>query len=269
MLTEVQWLHTCCGLHARSPCSSLFGAQEPPTSPVRQTLPRSPTLPSLNSPTFFFIYLSPVCRALPSACACAGSYSTDRLRQLFGEEFLVEDVILKDSKDSSKKKHKKSKASALVVLDSVQAAAQAAHQVLGDLKNPLLITPYLKVVPEVQQQQQAPAAGSAAAGTAAAGGTGADGSRRPAAPLFAVGGAAGGGSGGRAVQRPSKPLFPSEWCRVCRTQAVVLGVTPGLQAATMVEAVGCRSSCCWCLTCLSPGRYPLDLYFTQCVYPNM
>jgi hypothetical protein len=55
---------------------------------------------------------------------CAGSYSTERLRQLFGEEFLVEDVILKDSR-------KKKKASALVVLDSVQAAAQAAHQVRG------------------------------------------------------------------------------------------------------------------------------------------
>jgi DnaJ family protein C protein 17 len=116
----------------------------------------------------------------------------------------VEDVIHKESR-------KKSKASALVVLGSIQAAGQAAHEVLGDLKNPLLITPYLKVMPEAQQQQQdrqPPGSGTAAAGAA-------DGGRRPpgGAPLFAVGGgaaAAAAGGGSKPVQRPSKPLFPGE-----------------------------------------------------------
>jgi DnaJ family protein C protein 17 len=129
----------------------------------------------------------------------------------------VEDVIHKESR-------KKSKASALVVLSSIQAAGQAAHEVLGDLKNPLLITPYLKVMPEAQQQQQQQAGqqqdrqppGSSTAAAAAA-----DGARRAAgAPLFAVGGggpaaaAAGAGGGSKPVQRPSKPLFPGmrAWC---------------------------------------------------------
>jgi DnaJ family protein C protein 17 len=130
----------------------------------------------------------------------AGSYTTDRLRDLFGKRFLVEDVILKDSR-------KKKKASALVVLDSMQAAGQAAHEVLGDLKNPLLITPYLKVMPEAADQQQQQQQRSPAAAAAAAGGDG--GGRKPAAPLFAVGGV-GAGSAGKPVQRPSKPLFPSK-----------------------------------------------------------
>jgi hypothetical protein len=142
----------------------------------------------------------------------AGSYTTDRLRELFGSKFLVEDVILKDSR-------KKKKASALVVLDSVAAAGQAAHEVLGDLKNPLLVTPYFKVMPEAgqgQQQQMQPAAGAqgSGAGSAGAGSPAADGSRqRPVGtPLFPGAGAAGGGGGGggKPVQRPSKPLFPSE-----------------------------------------------------------
>lgn len=115
----------------------------------------------------------------------------------------MEDVILKDSR-------KKKKASALVVLDSIQAAGRAAHEVMGDLNNPLLVTPYLKVMPQAEQQQQQQ---PAAAGGAAPAGVGT--SRRPAAPLFAAGADGGGvpGAGsaaGRAAQRPSKPLFPSK-----------------------------------------------------------
>jgi hypothetical protein len=118
--------------------------------------------------------------------------------------FLVEDVILKDSR-------KKKKASALVVLDSIQAAGQAAHEVLGDLSNPLLVTPYLKIMPEAEQQQRPPAAAAAAAARAGGG-------PKPAAPVFAAGGT-GWGSAGRPVQRPSKPLFPSK----CQTNPLSVG----------------------------------------------
>lgn len=176
----------------------------------------------------------------------AGSYSTHRLRELFGRNFLVEDVILKDSR-------KKKKASALVVLDSIQAAGQAAHEVLGDLKNPLLVTPYLKVMPHTaaqdheqqQQQPQAASAQGAAAGAAAAAAQG--GSRQPAAPLFAAAAVGGGGgsSSGRPVQRPNKPLFPSKQlgsdastvvvCRLMRKSALLADSRP--QTATAVLCV--------------------------------
>jgi hypothetical protein len=138
---------------------------------------------------------------------CAGNYNTDRLRQIFSASWSVEDVILKDSSSSKKKK----KASALVVLGSIESAQQAAQEVHGDMKNPLLVTPYLKVMPgagqqQQQQQQQGNAAAAAAgrgstppAGAAAAGGV--------KQPLFASGLA---GATSRQVQRPSKPLFPGE-----------------------------------------------------------
>jgi hypothetical protein len=145
-----------------------------------------------------------------------GNYSTDRLRQIFSSTWSVEDVILKDSSSSSSKKKKK--ASALVVLSSIEAAQQAAQEVHGDMKNPLLVTPYLKVMPGAaqQQQQQQQQQGDAAAAAAAAGrgGTPPAGAAAAAAgvkqPLFASGLA---GATSRQVQRPSKPLFPGECVR--------------------------------------------------------
>lgn len=81
-----------------------------------------PHPPPVASPTVVLMRHPAAPGSVSGPSLCAGSYSTERLRELFGQEFLVQDVILKDSR-------KKKKASALVVLDSVQAAAQAAHQV--------------------------------------------------------------------------------------------------------------------------------------------
>ena len=50
-----------------------------------------------------------------------------------------------------------------MVLSSVEAAQQAAQEVHGDMKNPLLVTPYLKVMPGAAQQQQQQQQGDAAA----------------------------------------------------------------------------------------------------------
>eukprot|EP00879_Flechtneria_rotunda_P020095 GHRR01021135.1.p1 GENE.GHRR01021135.1~~GHRR01021135.1.p1 ORF type:complete len:188 (+),score=78.81 GHRR01021135.1:732-1295(+) len=76
------------------------------------------------------------------------NYSTDCLRQIFSNGWSVEDIILKDT-------HKRKKVSVLVVLNSTAAAQQAAQEVHGHIDNPLLITPYLKVIPgDVQQGQQ-------------------------------------------------------------------------------------------------------------------
>jgi hypothetical protein len=142
-----------------------------------------------------------------------GDYSTDRLRQIFSASWSVEDIILKDSSSSSSSKKKK-KASALVVLSSIEAAQQAAQEVHGDMKNPLLLTPYLKVMPGAAQQQQQQQQGNAAAAAAAGrGGTPPAGSAAAAGvkqPLFASGLA---GAASRQVQRPSKPLFPGECVR--------------------------------------------------------
>lgn len=132
----------------------------------------------------------------------AGSYTTQRLREIFSATWLVEDVILKDSK-------KKKKASALVVLSSPADAQEAAQEVHGDLKNPLLVVPYMKVMPGQEQQPEdgrlKQAAGSRSPSAAAVGNGAEPGARAPKQLLFASGLA---GATSRPVQRPSKPLFP-------------------------------------------------------------
>jgi hypothetical protein len=140
-------------------------------------------------------------------CCSTGNYSTDKLRQIFSATWSVEDVILKDSSSSSSKKKKK--ASALVVLSSIEAAQQAAQEVHGDLKNPLLVTPYLKVMPGTAQQQQQGDAAAARSSTPSAAAAAASGGGKQ--PLFATGLA---GATSRQVQRPSKPLFPGECMRI-------------------------------------------------------
>lgn len=142
----------------------------------------------------------------------AGNYTTDRLREIFSAHCSVEDVILKDSR-------KKKKASALVVLSSTAEAEHAEQQVHGDLNNPLLVTPYLKVMPGVPQQQQQQQQPHGTFTTAAAAGSGSGRSTAPLAaaagqpsaagqqPLFATGLA---GATSRPVQRPGKPLFPGK-----------------------------------------------------------
>jgi len=174
---------------------------------------------------------------LPPCHAPAGIYSTERLRELFGERFLVEDVILKDSR-------KKKKASALVVLDSIQAAGRAAHEVMGELNNPLLVTPYLKVMPQAEQQQQQ----QQPAGVGGASPAGAGNSRRPAAPLFAAGadgdggGVPGAGSAaGRAAQRPSKPLFPSKCLQPVCLQGSAAGIIEQRARILLTRLVNGRS----------------------------
>lgn len=172
-------------------------------------------VPGLHQVTFLLMVpanrWSLVYHCWPS-CVClllTGLYTTDRLRQIFSAHWQVEDVILKDS-------NKKRKASALVVLSSQADAQQAALEAHGDIKNPLLVMPYLKVVPDHhhQQQQQGSSqhkAGSAADGSPAAGPAAAG----PKKPLFASGLAS---LTSRPVQRPIKPLFPGTRQRELSTQ---------------------------------------------------
>ncbi|CAA3016291.1 dnaJ homolog subfamily C member 17-like [Olea europaea var. sylvestris] len=59
-------------------------------------------------------------------------YTAQRLREIFAEFGVVEDVVIKSSKK---------KGSALVVMGSKDAADAATGNVLGDLSNPLLVLP--------------------------------------------------------------------------------------------------------------------------------
>lgn len=59
-------------------------------------------------------------------------YSSQRLREIFGEFGSVEDVVIKS---------KKKKGSALVVMASKEAAVAATGIVLGDISNPLFVEP--------------------------------------------------------------------------------------------------------------------------------
>ncbi|KAL2537807.1 DNAJ heat shock N-terminal domain-containing protein [Forsythia ovata] len=59
-------------------------------------------------------------------------YTAQRLREIFEEFGVVEDVVIKSSKK---------KGSALVVMGSKDAAVAATGNVLGDLSNPLLVLP--------------------------------------------------------------------------------------------------------------------------------
>ncbi|CAA3021599.1 dnaJ homolog subfamily C member 17 [Olea europaea subsp. europaea] len=59
-------------------------------------------------------------------------YTVQRLREIFEEFGLVEDVVIKSSKK---------KGSVLVVMVSKDAADAAIGNVLGDLSNPLLVLP--------------------------------------------------------------------------------------------------------------------------------
>ncbi|KAL2521227.1 DNAJ heat shock N-terminal domain-containing protein [Forsythia ovata] len=63
-------------------------------------------------------------------------YIAQRLRQIFEEFGVVEDVVIKSSKK---------KGSALVVMGSKDAAVAAIGNVLGDLSNPLLVLPLQSV----------------------------------------------------------------------------------------------------------------------------
>lgn len=80
------------------------------------------------------------------------TYSSQQLRDAFAVHGLVEDVIFKEQK-------KKRKASALVVMGSLEAAEAAANAVCGRPDDPLLVVPYFKVAPEGE-------AGNGANGTA-------------------------------------------------------------------------------------------------------
>lgn len=134
--------------------------------------------------------------------ADAGSYTTERLRDIFSAGWAVEDVILKDSS-------KKKKASALVVLSSIHAAQQAAQEVHGDLQNPLLVTPYLKVMPQAPQQQQQQQQSSTQQQEQQPVALGAKAGKQP---LFA----AISSPVQRPAPRPSKPLFPGGFCDTMR-----------------------------------------------------
>ncbi|DBA69623.1 TPA: hypothetical protein ACH3X2_012689 [Trebouxia sp. C0005] len=68
----------------------------------------------------------------------SSSYSVDELRQIMGKHGAVEDIMLVESKK------KKKKGSALVVMQSLDAAQAAAEAVNGTLRNPLLVVPLAK-----------------------------------------------------------------------------------------------------------------------------
>jgi len=67
----------------------------------------------------------------------SSSYSVDELQQIMGKHGAVEDIVLVESK-------KKKKGSALVVMQSLEAAQVAAEAVNGSLRNPLLVVPLAK-----------------------------------------------------------------------------------------------------------------------------
>lgn len=67
----------------------------------------------------------------------SSSYSVDELKQIMGKHGAVEDIVLVESK-------KKKKGSALVVMQSLEAAQAAAEAVNGSLRNPLLVVPLAK-----------------------------------------------------------------------------------------------------------------------------
>lgn len=77
----------------------------------------------------------------PSSGKC---YSQAELQAIFSALGTVEDVMMLEQK-------KKRKASALVVMGSEEQAAHAATCVCGDLADPLLVMPLLKLAPEVGQ----------------------------------------------------------------------------------------------------------------------
>jgi DnaJ family protein C protein 17 len=67
----------------------------------------------------------------------SSSYSVDELKQIMGKHGAVEDIVLVESR-------KKRKGSALVVMQSLEAAQAAAEAVNGNLRNPLLVVPLAK-----------------------------------------------------------------------------------------------------------------------------
>lgn len=66
----------------------------------------------------------------------SSSYSVDELKQIMGKHGAVEDIVLVESR--------KKKGSALVVMQSLEAAQAAAEAVNGSLRNPLLVVPLAK-----------------------------------------------------------------------------------------------------------------------------
>ena len=67
------------------------------------------------------------------------SYGLDELREIMSKHGPVEDIILKESK-------KKKKGSALVVMQTLDAARAASEAVSGRRDNPLLVIPFAKAV---------------------------------------------------------------------------------------------------------------------------
>lgn len=67
----------------------------------------------------------------------SSSYSVNELQHIMGKHGAVEDIVLVESK-------KKKKGSALVVMQSLEAAQAAAEAVNGTLRNPLLVVPFAK-----------------------------------------------------------------------------------------------------------------------------
>ncbi|DBB01120.1 hypothetical protein WJX77_003151 [Trebouxia sp. C0004] len=67
----------------------------------------------------------------------SSSYFVDELKHIMGKHGAVEDIVLVESK-------KRKKGSALVVMQSLEAAQAAAEAVNGSLRNPLLVVPLAK-----------------------------------------------------------------------------------------------------------------------------
>ncbi len=74
---------------------------------------------------------------------CRRDYQPQELRQIFASHGTVCDVVVREPKRRSG--GKVSKATALVVMGSAQEADRAANAVNGDVDDPLLVVPLLKV----------------------------------------------------------------------------------------------------------------------------